>query len=454
MTTRRRPWGAAAAAILPAALILTLVAPVSATAARMPDYPSWQDVQNARKSQAATQAEIDKLEGLLVALENKAAELGKVAQIKAEAYAEARDALAAATQKVERLKDRAQTAQDRADESAARAAQIIAQLARTGGGDLTVGLLIGNASETDDLLARLSTMSRITESSTDILARAQFDQKLAQSLTDDAKVAEGIRSDLADRAQTAYDDAKKASDDALAEVAEQEKHADRMYAQLAALKNTTAEIERQYQEGLTEQQEETQNNPPPGNPPPTTGVDPTPDPPVGSIVQQAISYAKAQLGEPYAFGGAGPSSWDCSGLTMKSYSSAGVYIGTHSVNNQYQTAKSQGRLVKVNAIKAGDLLFYSSGGSTANGSMYHVTMYIGNGQMIEAPRPGTSVRIVAVRGASDRLNPGYLPVVDASLRRKRPEWANSLSGLPAAGTRRSPSRRSPRPPPRSPSPRS
>ena len=398
MSIRRRPWGAAAAAIVPAALIFALVAPTTATAAPMPDYPTWADVQQAKRNQAATEREIDKLEGLLVALENKAQELGKIAQERAERYAIARDALAAAEQKVERLSLQADDAQERADESASRAARLIAQLARTGGGDLTLELFMGSAAQTDQLLSRLSTMNRVTESSTDILARAEFDQNLAASLTDEAKVAEQARQNLADDAESALEAAQKASDAALAEVEDQQQHADRMYAQLASLKNTTAAVEKDYQEGLTEQQEEQQNNPPPpppGNPPP--GVDPTPDPPVGTAVQQAIAYAKAQLGEPYAFGGAGPRSWDCSGLTQKSYGSAGVYIGTHSVNNQYQTAKSQGRLVAVSKIQAGDLLFYSGGGSTANGSMYHVTMYIGGGQMIEAPRPGTTVRIVAVR---------------------------------------------------------
>ena len=113
-------------------------------------------------------------------------------------------------------------------------------------------------------------------------------------------------------------------------------------------------------------------------------------------MEQAIAYARAQLGEPYAFGGAGPGSWDCSGLTKMSYASAGVYIGTHSASNQYSTMAAQGRLVSVNAMTAGDLLFYSNGGSTG-GSKYHVTIYIGGGQMIEAPRPGVNVRIVAVR---------------------------------------------------------
>lgn len=169
-----------------------------------------------------------------------------------------------------------------------------------------------------------------------------------------------------------------------------------MYDQLASLKNTTAQVEREYQEGLTAEREEAQNNPPapPSNPPP--GVDPAPPAPVGGQVAQAIAYARAQLGEAYQLGGAGPDVWDCSGLTKMSYASAGVYIGTHSATNQYSTMAAQGRLVSLGSIVAGDLLFYSNGGSTG-GSKYHVTMYIGGGLMIEAPRPGVPVRIVAVR---------------------------------------------------------
>ncbi|MEO5921825.1 MAG: NlpC/P60 family protein [Pseudolysinimonas sp.] len=363
----------------------------------MPDYPSWQDVQNAKRNQAATAAEIDRIEGILVALENKAAELGKIAQIKAEEYAVARDALAAATQKVERLTEKVDEANERAEESAKRAARLIAQLARTGGGDLTLGLIIGSAADTDELLARLGSMNRLTESSSDILARAQFDQNLAESLSQDAKAAEKVRKRLATEAEDALAVAQAASDKAAAEVAEQKAHVDQMYAQLASLKNTTASVEQAYQEGLSEQQENQQNNPPPsggGNPP--GGVDPTPDPPVGSAVQQAINYAMAQVGEPYAFGGAGPGSWDCSGLTKMSYASAGVYIGTHSASNQYSTMSAQGRLVSVNALAAGDLLYYSNGGSTS-GSKYHTAIYIGGGRMVEAPRPGVNVRVVSVR---------------------------------------------------------
>ena len=365
-------------------------------AAPMPDYPTWQDVQDAKRNQAATASEVARIEGILTELEAQAAELGKIAQIKSEDYAEARDALTVATQKVDRLGDRADAAQEKADESAARAARLISQLARTGGGDVTLGLIMGSADDTDQLLSRLSSMNRLTESSADILAKAQFDQNLARSLAADAKAAERVRKARAKDAEDALAVAQAASDAANAQVAEQQANADRLYAQLASLKNTTAAVERNYQEGLTEALEQQQNNPPAPPPSPPSGVDPTPPAPVGSAVEQAIAYARAQLGEPYAFGGAGPSSWDCSGLSKMSYASAGVYIGTHSVSNQYATMRAQNRLVGLNALQPGDLLFYSSGGSTSGG-FYHVAIYIGGGQMIEAPRAGVPVRIVAIR---------------------------------------------------------
>jgi len=78
------------------------------------------------------------------------------------------------------------------------------------------------------------------------------------------------------------------------------------------------------------------------------------------------------------------------------YASVGVYIGTHSAGDQYTTMANAGRLVPLAGMVAGDLLFYSNGGAPT-GSKYHVTMYLGDGQMIEAPRPGALVRVMPVR---------------------------------------------------------
>ncbi|HWH25694.1 MAG TPA: NlpC/P60 family protein [Pseudolysinimonas sp.] len=400
MTESARKKKAAATAAVTAAFVSALVSPEAALATPMPDYPTWQDVQNARKSEAATAAEITHINGLLAALENQSADLTKQIQLKAELYLQAKDALDAATAKLASLTKQADAAQDRATDSERRAARLIMQLARTGGGDLTLDLVLSSSDEADDLLSRLGAVNKLSESSAAILERATFDKNLAASLAADASRAEGQRTKLADAAKKALDAAQQLADAATAKLAAQEAAATQMYAQLATLKNSTAETERGYQEGLTAEREQVQAAQPPVPPPlpatPPPGVDPAPPPPTADAVAQAIGFARAQIGDEYQLNGEGPDVWDCSGLTKFSYASAGVYIGTHSATNQYNRMSSEGRLVAVSAMQAGDLLYYSVGGSIA-ATKYHTAIYVGGGQMIEAPRPGVPVRQVAVR---------------------------------------------------------
>ena len=97
---------------------------------------------------------------------------------------------------------------------------------------------------------------------------------------------------------------------------------------------------------------------------------------------KALAYAKAQLGEPYARSGAGPSSWDCSGLTMMAWGSVGVSL-PHSSRQQF----SRGHSVAKSDLRSGDLVFFYS-------DISHVGLYAGNGQVIHAPRPGKSVEYI------------------------------------------------------------
>lgn len=363
----------------------------TSSAAYADDYPTWNDVQNARQNQADTEAAISQLEGLISDLEAQAAELGKQAQIKAEAYNVARDALDSATAKAEKLQKQADAASDRAADSARKAGQLVAQLARTGGGNLGMSLFVSK--DADSLLNKLGTMGKVTEQATLIYRQATIDKNLAQSLTDQARVAEKKRKTLKSAAETALAAAQAASTEAQAKVDAQKATADTMYAQLASLKGTTAETEQGYLAGVAwEAAQEAVKNPPPDAPP----VNPEPPAPNGSAVSTAISYAYAQLGKPYIFGGSGPDGYDCSGLTKQAYAAAGVYIGTHSSNNQYDLMAAQGRLVPLSQMVAGDLLWYSYGGDP-DGDKYHVTLYIGDGQMIEAPYEGQPVRIRPVR---------------------------------------------------------
>lgn len=124
----------------------------------------------------------------------------------------------------------------------------------------------------------------------------------------------------------------------------------------------------------------------PSTPAPST---PAPAPSGPSKAAGAISYARGQLGKPYVLGGAGPSTWDCSGLVMMAYSSQGIATGGHNVVWQYNYFGSIGRLVPLSQRQPGDILFYSSNGTASGG--YHDSIYTGNGMMVEAARPGVGV---------------------------------------------------------------
>jgi len=141
------------------------------------------------------------------------------------------------------------------------------------------------------------------------------------------------------------------------------------------------------------------NNPPKHSKPPKHHADNDPpqhhasapdnDPPQPHGARAAVRFAKRQLGEPYVYGADGPSSWDCSGLTMKAWRHAGVSLSHWSVAQYYETTP-----ISFSDIRRGDLLFW--GDSDDPDSIYHVAMYLGHGKMIQAPRPGRSVEIVSI----------------------------------------------------------
>ncbi|MFI6344535.1 NlpC/P60 family protein [Streptomyces sp. NPDC050560] len=100
--------------------------------------------------------------------------------------------------------------------------------------------------------------------------------------------------------------------------------------------------------------------------------------------QKALDFARAQIGKPYVWGATGPDSYDCSGLTQAAWKAAGISL-PRTTWDQVEV----GTTVSVDDAQPGDLVFFYD-------DISHVGMYIGNGQMIHAPKPGASVRVESI----------------------------------------------------------
>ena len=107
----------------------------------------------------------------------------------------------------------------------------------------------------------------------------------------------------------------------------------------------------------------------------------------GSAVgRKIVEAAEHYLGIPYKWGGSGPGGVDCSGLVQLAYKAAGISIPRIS----FQQADA-GTRVSQKALRPGDLVAWDN--SSRNDGADHIAIYIGNGQIIEAPHPGAKVRI-------------------------------------------------------------
>ncbi|MGI5153820.1 NlpC/P60 family protein [Microbispora sp. CA-102843] len=103
--------------------------------------------------------------------------------------------------------------------------------------------------------------------------------------------------------------------------------------------------------------------------------------------EMAAQWALKQIGKPYVWAAAGPSGFDCSGLTMRAWQRAGV-----SLDHWTGTQWTSGRHVPVKELRTGDLIFYGQL-SRNPGTIHHVGIYIGRGMMVHAPQTGDVVRI-------------------------------------------------------------
>ncbi|TFC19493.1 M23 family metallopeptidase [Cryobacterium glucosi] len=235
------------------ALIVTLVIP--AGGAQAVDYPSWQDVQNAKSNTAAASAKVTEIQNLISNLQTQVAQTQAESEKRGAELRVAQQNYDDAARRASDLQAQADASKATADAATKQAGQLAAQLYRTGGTDLTVNLLLdGEASGTgaDALLSKLGSMSKMVERSTGVYEEAQAATNSAQALGDQAKIAQTERETLNIAAQAAMVAAQAAAEAAANALAESESKSVELAAQLAFMQDAQASTTAGYEAGVAE----------------------------------------------------------------------------------------------------------------------------------------------------------------------------------------------------------
>lgn len=373
-----------AAGILVTSLLLT-------PAWAVPNYPSAAEVAAAKRSVTEKKKMITRIEGILNTLEAEARELEAIALEKSEQYIRALKRADDMREKVKSLQDQAKASANKAETARVQLGQLVAQMFRDrSANDITLELFF-NPDSAEDLLFEMSMQEIVAQRTESIYQSALDQQAQAQALELELEEAKKQLEVVEAEAKKLFDEAQAAADAVIAKVRSTERERATMMSQLASLQDNAEDLERQRREGL--EAERRQNA---IKTAPTAPELYTVGPPNKELVERAIDFAKEQLGERYVLGGAGPNVWDCSGITMKSYAAAGVYIGWHSATAQYNVLAAQKKLVPFQDAQRGDLIWWSQE-EAFSGDKYHVAIYLGDGMMLEAPNPARTVRIVPVR---------------------------------------------------------
>lgn len=400
MASRRTATTVAAAALF----AITLTGPAAAD----PDPPSEEDIEEAREAEQAAEDAVAEAEQRLAGLESELDELHIAAGLAVEAHNGAQVALAEAEAAAQEAADRATQLAAEAELSQDDLGRMAAASYRTGG-PLAAWAKVLQAAESDEFIDRTATLETATRSQGEISERWREASVEAEEAAADAEVASAALADAEEQAQQAAEDAAAAVARHEATLADAEAERENLLAALAEAHGTTIELERERQAALEEEarrqreeearrqaeqeealrqaaEEQAQETATP-SPEATAAPEPEPAPDSPSSgADRAIEYAKAQLGKPYEWGADGPDSFDCSGLTMRAWEAGGVTLTHHSVAQANETTR-----VSYSELQPGDLIFWSDN-NTISG-VYHVALYIGDGQMIHAPSTGKVVEI-------------------------------------------------------------
>ena len=353
-----------------------------------PKPPSQAQINAAENQVRQHQAALGTEQGKLSAASAELTKLQTQAEVLIERYdqAQVNEQRAASAQAVTEARLRQAERQQAA--SRLRVARLAAQQFESGGGFSPVTAMLGNADGPQAYLRQVGMGQALAQSGTEILAGNQANDAVATVFRTQAhKLLVAKQADL-----QAANDLKVAVQAAVSRqqmfVKLTRGKRNKLAGELAAAQSKTSSLRAARQAALAataaERAAAAAGGPSGSSQVPSWAWGSGASASQGDI---AANWALTQLGKPYQWGGAGPATWDCSGLTMVAWAHAGVQL-LHYTGYQWQ----EGPHVSLNQLQRGDLLFYAT--NTADPStIHHVAIYIGNGMMVNAPFTGAFVRI-------------------------------------------------------------
>jgi cell wall-associated NlpC family hydrolase len=369
-------------------------------------------VAEAKRQEKLAQASVTQIEGMLDALAEQTAQAGVAAGIAAEAYNKAQEELEAATQDAEAAQAAAQKSAGDLDAARGALARVALMNSQSGSeiSQLEPLLTSGGIEEAMNKSAMLYVVGSAADRAASKFALAK---QVAEQDGLRAAAAVKLREEKADDAAAKAQAAQAAADAAVKAEADAQVRHQELLEVLAEKKQTTVEAEQAAEERRQREQDEEERrkreqpapapapspnpsptpnpNPPTPDPAPNPTVpDPPPDAPSDSAAagQAAVAWARQQIGKPYEWGGTGPSSFDCSGLTSQAWlNGGGTRIPRVAADQYYASTK-----IPYSQLRAGDLIFWDP-------SLHHVAIASSATTMIEAPSAGKNVREIPIRWA-------------------------------------------------------
>jgi len=372
-------------------LLMALTPPAAQARPRLdghPKPPSQAQINAAENQVRQHQAALGTEQGKLSAASAELTKLQTQAEVLIERYdqAQVNEQRAASAQAVTQARLRQAERQQAA--SRLRVARLAAQQFESGGGFSPVAAMLGNADGPQAYLRQVGMGQALAESGTEILAGNQANDAVATVFRTQAhKLLVAKQADL-----KAANDLKVAVQAAVSRqqmfVKLTRGKRNKLAGELAAAQSKESSLKAARQAALAaaaaERAAAAAGGPSGSSQVPAWAWGSGASASQGDI---AANWALTQLGKPYLWGGAGPDSYDCSGLTMVAWAHAGVQL-LHYTGYQWQ----EGPHVPFSQLRRGDLLFYATNTSDPS-TIHHVAIYIGNGMMVNAPYTGAFVRI-------------------------------------------------------------